>query len=362
MDENNQCNFEGAVSSLCEMIKELSSVEDDRQRALRCRGRPKIRILREDLLNLLQINFTQIEIAEMYGCSSRTISRRIAQFCLTGLIRYNDDIRDDELDQIVSQFVSAFPTSGQNFLDGYLKAHGYRFQRWRIRDSLLRVDPWGIEQRSRRILHRRSYNVPGPNNLWHIDGLHKLIRWRIVIHGGIDGFFRIPVYLNASDNNRSQTVFKSFMEAVRTYGLPSRVRADCGGENALVGQYMLEHPTRGEGRGSYIRGKSIHNQRIKRLWRDVFAFCVSPFYHLFYSLEECGVLNPNSDRDIFCLHYVFIPRINHQLSIFRQAYSCHKLRTEGNRSPLQLWMRGMLRGTSDDNAVSGLLEIMTEVS
>ena len=33
VDENNQCNFED-VSSLSEMIKELSSVEDDRQRAL----------------------------------------------------------------------------------------------------------------------------------------------------------------------------------------------------------------------------------------------------------------------------------------------------------------------------------------
>ena len=27
-----------------------------------------------------------------------------------------------------------------------------------------------------------------PNSLWHIDGYHKLIRWRIVIHGVIDGY------------------------------------------------------------------------------------------------------------------------------------------------------------------------------
>ncbi|KAK5861621.1 hypothetical protein PBY51_023003 [Eleginops maclovinus] len=33
-------------------------------------------------------------------------------------------------------------------------------------------------------LHRRAYQVAGPNSLWHLDGNHKLIRWRIVIHGG----------------------------------------------------------------------------------------------------------------------------------------------------------------------------------
>ena len=27
---------------------------------------------------------------------------------------------------------------------------------------------------------RRVYSVQGPNSLWHIDGLHCLIRWRFV--------------------------------------------------------------------------------------------------------------------------------------------------------------------------------------
>ncbi|KAF4114111.1 hypothetical protein G5714_004334 [Onychostoma macrolepis] len=41
------------------------------------------------------------------------------------------------------------------------------------------------------------------NSLWHIDGNHKLIRWRIVIHG----YSRLVVFLRASDNNRGGTVF-----------------------------------------------------------------------------------------------------------------------------------------------------------
>ena len=83
-----------------------------------------------------------------------------------------------------------------------------------------------------------------------------------MIHGG---FSRLPVYLQASANNRSTTVLECFLSAVSNFGLPSRVRCDKGGENVKVSEFMLNHPDGGPGRGSCITGRSVHNQR---LWRD----------------------------------------------------------------------------------------------
>ena len=75
----------------------------------------------------------------------------------------------------------------------------------------------------------------------HIDGHHKLIRWCFVIHGAIDGYTRMTVYVYYSDNNRAYTVLKRFEEAVEKNGLLSTVRSDMGIENVDVARFMLHN-------------------------------------------------------------------------------------------------------------------------
>ena len=82
------------------------------------------------------------------------------QYGLDELTQY-DNISDQDLDDSVAYLVSHFPTAGQKTMAGLLWSQGHRVQWWRICDSMLRVDPLGVQQRSCRILHCRQYRVTG---------------------------------------------------------------------------------------------------------------------------------------------------------------------------------------------------------
>ena len=53
------------------------------------------------------------------------------------------------------------------------------------------------------VIARRSDRVAGPNSLRHLDGHHSLVTWGCVIHGAIDSFSCLVVFLKCSTNNES---------------------------------------------------------------------------------------------------------------------------------------------------------------
>ncbi|VDI06910.1 Hypothetical predicted protein [Mytilus galloprovincialis] len=262
-------------------------------------------------------------------------------------------LSDDELDLLIKPMVVENPYLGYRSVQARLRSLGHVFQEGKVREALIRCDHSAVALRWSDTIHRRKYCVAGINSLWHIDGNHKLIRWRFVIHGGIDGFSRLIVFMGVATNNQSSTVFDLFLNATTTCGLPSRVRTDHGGENVDVANFMVLQ--RGPGRGSIIQGRSVHNQRIERLWLDLYEGCTNVFYDLFTFLEAEHILNIENEKHIFALHFVFIPKIQASLQIFLNQWNSHKLSSENGKTPNQLFLKGVLQQYhSESSAIKDL--------
>jgi hypothetical protein len=178
----------------------------------------------------------------------------------------------------------------------------------------------------------------------------QFCRWGFATHGGVDGFSRLIVYLHCTTSNSAQEVLTAFASACLQYNLPSRVRSDHGSENLLVG--LLMNVMRGENRGSFITGRSVHNQRIERMWRDVHKEVTSKFYNLFYAMEDSGRLQPDNSIHRYALQKVYLPQINVELQQFRSAWNNHRLRTVRNKTPNQVWTEGFARCAGNGSRVT----------
>jgi hypothetical protein len=178
-------------------------------------------------------------------------------------------VTDDELDIIIREILHRFPDFGRSMVMGTLDDGNYNVPEHRVRASIQRVRGAPSQFFGARRIHRRKYFVPAVNSLWHHDGQHGkqdpsnlkncphsapgLIRWKIVIHGFIDGKTRFVVGLRAHNNNRADTVLSFFMDITEEHGCPSRLRGDHGVENIRVAEFMEDRM--GKNRGSYIWGR-----------------------------------------------------------------------------------------------------------
>lgn len=306
-------------------------------------GRPSLQVDLEEVESMRKCGLSMTKISEIVGISRSTLYRALEG---TNLIGYTD-ITNQELDELVVRYKENHPHDGERMLIGYLRSQNIHLPRQQIRECIHRVDPAGVRSRTMSLIQRRTYHVKGPNYVWHMDGNHKLIRWKFVIHGAVDGYSRLVTFLKCSTNNRASTVLEPFITATQKYGIPRKLRTDLGGENVDVWDYMISHY--GGDESCIITGSSVHNERIERMWRDVSRSVITPFKEIFAYLEDQEILDVNNEVDLFCLHEVFTHRINASIDEFQSSWNSHPLTSENNQTPLQLFSFNIDSESSDSD-------------
>lgn len=158
-------------------------------------GRPRIHVDPTVLEGLNTGRTTRPQVAAHFHCGTRTIRRRLIEHGLSqpgppvydqqdngdgtitrsyhpGVSSDLAHLTDPELDELMLQIHTQFPSFGRRMIDGYLLQMGQRVPRSRILASYTRVLGPSNQLFAPRRLHRRVYSVPGPNSLWHHDGQH----------------------------------------------------------------------------------------------------------------------------------------------------------------------------------------------
>ncbi|KAI2665790.1 Baculoviral IAP repeat-containing protein 1e [Labeo rohita] len=275
-----------------------------------------------------------------FNCWSErtTIFRRMNDFGLSVSGMYSS-ITDEELDNTVTTIKDDVSAAGHRRSEEGVRVQWPRiapqctestqlesFQDWRDWDVLCE--------------ERTLFQGPFPS-------------YNIIIFGGVDVIWyqeqtslQNVMYLNAANNNQASTANYFFSEAVQKFGSPSRfslgfissdlfilnirVRGDQGVENVQISRYMFS--SRGADRGSFIAGKSVHNQRIEHLWRDVRITVTNKYSDMLHSLEAEGLLDLSVVEELFCVHYTFLSRLQADLDTFAEAWNHHHLLRRQSKS------------------------------
>jgi hypothetical protein len=186
-------------------------------------GRPALYNIYEETITTERLRgYSWILIANKIGVPNQQLYRWRKN---NGYVDPLRSVGDDELSQIIRDYLNEHPFIGRIFLAGHLLSEKLFVPLTQLRRVTELVDPEGLTHRKTgQRLKRREYNIVRPHHLWHIDGHHALDRWGLVTHGAIDGASRVVLYLHCADNNLPATPLEQFVIACHTYQIPRCVR------------------------------------------------------------------------------------------------------------------------------------------
>ena len=148
------------------------------------RGPPRLNIDKGRLEKLLALGVSVREISRKNLLGGKVHRNTLSNFMtFHGMVKPRErfsKIDDEELKDKIKELNSRYPNSGYREMVALLRTQTPPLivQREKVRKVLALVDPVGTAQRWATTINRRTYSVPTPNSLWHLDSHHKLIRYR----------------------------------------------------------------------------------------------------------------------------------------------------------------------------------------
>ena len=122
--------------------------------------RPRYHVQEAQLQSFVEFGFKVSEMAKMLAVSQATVNRRLRDYGISMSTTFCQ-MSDSELYEIVKNVKEHFPRSRYRVTLGILRLTGNHIQKWRIRESLRRIDFKGLLMRSLhlQIIQRRRYSV-----------------------------------------------------------------------------------------------------------------------------------------------------------------------------------------------------------
>ncbi|KAI9748017.1 MAG: hypothetical protein M4579_007333, partial [Chaenotheca gracillima] len=259
------------------------------------------------------------------------------------LQRNRDTTLRAEADQVARQLVYQQLQSGQSNRYGIVYSHmNIRMladtfvSRRQVAQATQTLDPVGVAARTAGALRQRArYTVKGPNRIWSADGHDKLSEYGFEIYGIIDGYSRYIVNLYVGISSRTEVgVQKYYLQAVRRYGFPKKVRSDKGSETGLMAECQVQFRRYEKPEVPWERiygfGTSTKNQRIEAWWNTMASGQTESWKRHFEQLKGDGFFD-GSDYDIIALRYVYMPVIRQHIHRFVELHNNHRIRRQRAR-------------------------------
>ena len=200
-----------------------------------------------------------------------------------------------------------------------------------MRDLIDIYEPGRHAEMKKSRLHRRIYNVNGPNHIWHIDGNDKLKPFGFCISGAIDGWSHLLLWLKVDVTNKNPNLIcRYYLDTVTTLDtVPRIVRVDPGTENVHImdTQSLLraEHHDNLANKPVFV-GSSNHNQRIEKFWGYLRPAFLQDYMDLFSDLVMAGIHDTSNLLHIECLKFCFMQVIRRELAEVQEHWNLHRMR------------------------------------